>query len=399
MDRKSILGKAKALRPWLVETRRKIHMTPELGLEEHETAAFIEARLEELGLEHERKGTAVIGLLRGAHPGACVALRADIDGLPVTEAVGSEFRSRIEGRMHACGHDAHVTVQLGAAKILAGMRDSIHGSVKLLFQPAEETTGGADLMVKGGCLENPHVDRVYGLHVMPYLDVGGIEVRKGALNGCSATLTIEVTGKGAHGAYPESGIDAVLIAANIVMALNMVTGRYVSPLDESVITVGTINGGTASNIIAEKVVMKATLRATSGPNRDALISRAVSISEGIAAAYGGSAKVDILIGYEALINHDAAVDDIVAAAGELLGAENVKWKAKPSMGVEDFSYFIAERPGAFYHLGCGNAAAGITAPLHSSAFTLDEDCLPIGAAMQACLALGFLEGLQIGRIA
>ena len=366
-------------------------MRPELGLEEEETAAFIEACLDELGIGYERRGTAVIGLIRGALPGGCVALRADMDALPIQEAGEREYRSRIDGKMHACGHDAHVAVQLGAARIIAGRRDKLRGSVKLLFQPAEETVGGAETMVLDGCLENPRVDRVYGLHVSPELPVGCVEVKKGAINGCSATLFVEVLGKGSHGAYPDTGIDAILIAASIVTALNLIVSRYVSPLDEAVVSVGTIRGGTVSNVIADRVVMEATLRAASDVVLGALIARATSITEGMAASFGGRAKVESRLSYAAVVNHDEAVDEIVGAATSLLGPKSVHWKAKPSMGVEDFGYFIRERVGAFYHLGCGNETAGVNSPLHSVEFDIDEDCLPIGAAMQAHLALGYLE--------
>jgi amidohydrolase len=397
---RDILEAARELKPWLVGLRRAFHRRPELGLEEAWTASTIEARLDELGLVHERRGTAVVALLEGGRPGPCVALRADIDALPIKEAPGREgYRSEVEGLMHACGHDAHMTIQLGAARLLADRRGGLPGSVKLLFQPAEETVGGADTMIKDGCLENPHADRVYGLHVMPYLPVGAIETRRGALNGCSATLFFEVRGKGAHGAYPEQGVDAILIAANVVTALNTLVSRYVSPLEEAVITIGTISGGTASNVLAGSVSMEASLRATSGPSRDALISRAVSVAEGIAASYGGSATVRTVLGYEALINHDEAVDEVVEAATALLGPNSIRWKAKPSMGVEDFSYYIKGRAGAFYHLGCGNEARGITAPLHSTDFDIDEDCLPVGAAMQAALALRYLEKATEGRTA
>ncbi|MBL8966946.1 MAG: amidohydrolase [Spirochaetaceae bacterium] len=314
MSEHDLLAAARAIEPWIVGIRRGLHMKPELGLEEKETADEIEARLAELGIESTRRGTAVVGLLRGDLPGPCVALRADIDALPIREEGGAEYRSRRDGVMHACGHDAHVAIQLGAARLLAGRKESLRGSVKFLFQPAEETVGGADTMVKDGCLENPRVERVYGLHVMPYLPVGEVEVKKGALCGCSATLAVEVRGKGAHGAYPETGIDAILIAANVVTSLNTLVSRYVSPLEEAVITVGTIAGGTKSNILADSVAMRATLRATSGAMRDALIARARSVAEGIAAAYGGSASVEASLGYEALVNHDAAVDEIVGAA-------------------------------------------------------------------------------------
>jgi amidohydrolase len=392
MNKDRLLSEAEAIRPWIVDIRRRLHMNPELGLEERETADLIESRLAELGIPCERKGTAVVGLLRGAKDGPTVALRADIDALPVKEELVSDFRSRREGLMHACGHDAHAAIQLGAARILAGMRGSLAGNAKFLFQPAEESEGGADQMVKDGCLETPHVDRVYGLHVMPYMDVGKVELKKGALCGSSATLSIAVLGTGAHGAYPESGIDAVLIAANVVLSLNTLVARYVSPLEQAVLSIGTIHGGKRSNIIADRVEMEATLRTTSAAVRDTLIARARAVVEGVAASFGGSGSLAVRFGYEALVNHDVAVDEIESVAAEFLGREGICWKEKPSMGVEDFSFFIKQRTGAFYHLGCGNAPRGITAPLHSSSFSIDEDCLPLGAALQAALVLRHIEG-------
>ncbi|HET7839587.1 MAG TPA: M20 family metallopeptidase, partial [Rectinemataceae bacterium] len=345
----------------------------------------------ELGIPSERRGTAVVGLLRGAKEGPTVALRADIDALPVKEEVETPFRSRNEGLMHACGHDAHVAIQLGAARLLGVMREDLAGNAKFLFQPAEEGDGGADTMVKDGCLESPRVDRVYGLHVMPDLRVGSVELKKGALCGSSATLSITVGGKGSHGAYPHLGTDAILIASNVVMSLNVLVSRFVSPLEEAVLSIGTIRGGTRSNIVADRVEMEATLRTTSAAVQEILIDRATSIVEGVAASFGGRGELRVKQGYAALVNHDEAVDEIEAVARSLVGEERIRWKEKPSMGVEDFSFFIAERTGAFYHLGCGNAEEGITAPLHSPLFRIDEACLPLGAAMQAGLVLSFLE--------
>jgi amidohydrolase len=218
-----------------------------------------------------------------------------------------------------------------------------------------------------------------------------VELKKGVLCGSSATLTIRIHGKSAHGAYPETGIDAVLIAANVVTSLNTLVSRYVSPLDQAVITVGTIQGGVTSNILANLVEMRATLRTTSHEVRGALVERIRAVVEGVPRLFGGTGEVDVSYGYEALVNHDAAVDEIEAVAKDLLGADRITWKEKPSMGVEDFSFLVKARPGAFYHLGCGNAVKGITAPLHSAAFRIDEDCLVTGAAMQAGLALHYLN--------
>jgi len=281
--------------------------------------------------------------------------------------------------------------EAAAARLLASWRLSWRGGVKLLFEPDEEGDGGAEALVAEGCLESPRVDRVIGLHVTPSLPAGAVEVRKGTLNGSSTTLAITIRGKGAHGASPELGIDAVLIAAHVVSALHALVSRYVSPLEQAVITVGTIAGGKRSNIIADEVSMLATLRTTDDAVRDSLVARARAIVEGIPASFGGSGSLAASHGYTALANHDGTVDTVVEVARELFGEAAINWKGKPSMGVEDFSAFLRERPGAFYHIGCANAPRGITAPLHSSRFDIDEDCLVTGAALQAGVTLRLLE--------
>jgi amidohydrolase len=396
MDRSRLKAEAEAMGPWLVKTRRDLHAMPELGLEERRTADYIETALADLGIERTRRGTAIVGLVRGAYPGRTVALRADIDALPIREERDVPYRSRNEGAMHACGHDAHATILLGAARYFAERRESLEGNVKLLFQPAEEADGGAETMIRDGCLEDPRVDEVAGLHVMPYLPVGRVEVKKGALNGSSTLLKATIKGKSCHGAYPEQGIDAILIAAYVVAALHSLVGRYVSPLDQAVLTIGTIAGGVKENVIAEEVRLGGTMRTTNDAIRDALIERARVIVEGVAASFGGSGSLEAKHGYVALINHDPSVDAVAAAAVELLGPGSVEWKEMPSMGAEDFSFFLKERPGAFYHLGCGNPAKGICAPLHSPLFDIDEDCLAIGVAMQVCVALKMLERAKDG---
>jgi len=380
------------MRDWLSGIRRDFHRNPELSQEENRTADEIERRLKELRIETRRTGTAVVGMIRGGKPGKTVALRADIDALPIREETGAKYASRREGVMHACGHDVHAAILLGAARWFSERSAELPGNVKLLFQPAEETVGGAESMIRDGCLENPRVDFVLGLHVMPYLDAGKVELKKGTLNGSSATLNISIRGKSAHGAYPEAGVDAVLISAHVVTALHALVSRYVSPLDSAVLTIGTISGGTRTNILADEVVLGATLRTVDDRVRDVLVDRARSVVEGVSASLGGSGVLDVSYGYVALINDNACVDVLAAAAEEVLGPGSVVWKEKPSMGVEDFSFFLRERPGAFYHLGCGKSSRGICAPLHSSKFDIDETCLALGVAMQAAAALRFLEG-------
>lgn len=391
VDYLGILSEARAMAPWLVEARRHIHMNPELGLEERETADYIGARLDGLGIAYERRGTAIVGLIRGMATGesACrvVALRADIDALPVAETTGAEYASRKPGLMHACGHDAHTTVLLGAAKWFSERRSTLPGDVKLLFQPAEETTGGAETMIADGCLENPHVDYVIGLHVMPYLPVGRIETKYGALNGSSTMLDFVIRGASCHAAYPEGGVDAVMIAGHVVSALHSIVSRYASPLEPAVLSIGSIHGGTVRNVLAGEVRMEGTLRTTDDAVRDALVSRIKAVVEGVAASFGGSGELKVSYGYVALINDSAVVDIVAGTAEAMLGQGSVAWKEKPSLGVEDFSYFVRARPGAFYHLGCGNPARGIAAPLHASDFDIDEGCLSVGVAMQVATTL------------
>ena len=295
MKPEDILAEAKSMQTWLVETRRHLHARPELGRQEFETANFIESTLRELGIRSKRLDTAVVGHVVGTGPGreGCVAFRADIDALPVTEPAGLPFQSLRPGLMHACGHDAHTAILLGVASFFARHRTDFSGTVKLLFQPDEEGEGGADIMVRAGLLEDPHAERVFGLHVQPYLEVGEIETRKGPLNGSSTSLGITVRGSSSHGAYPEKGIDAILLAAHVVLALNELVSRYVSPLDSAVLTIGTINGGSRSNIIAGEVSMKATLRSADDGLRDSLIARARAIVEGIPAAFGGSGSLEV----------------------------------------------------------------------------------------------------------
>lgn len=385
------------LQPRLVDIRRDFHMHPEIGEKEFETSKRVEEYLAGIGIPHQRIGssTAVLGLIKGKEGGKTVAVRADMDALPINEENDFPFKSKNSGFMHACGHDAHMTILLGAAKILNSLKSEFSGNIKLLFQPAEEADGGAKKMVEAGCLENPHVDCCIGLHVQPYIPTGKIELKYGILNASSDRLVITVKGKEAHGAYPQLGTDAVVIAANVITALQSVISRSVAPLDNAVLTIGKISGGVKENIIAGSVRMDATVRTVNPETREFVLKKIKEITTGVSSAMGGFAQVEIIRGYDPLINDSGVCDVIKKSAEMLLGGDNVIIKDKPSLGAEDFSFFLNACRGAFYHLGCGYPSGEISSRLHSSTFNLDENCLALGVFLQSYLALKFLgEDLQ-----
>lgn len=393
MDKESIRRTAEEMDSWLREVRRDFHMHPELGYSEFRTSEKIKEYLAGFGVEYTtyEGSTCIVGLVRGGYPGKTVAIRADMDALPITESSSCGYKSLNEGVMHACGHDAHMAILLGTARYFAGIRNELHGNVKFFFQPAEESDGGAKDMIESGCMKNPDVDYVTGLHVMPYLPCGMVETKYGALNAASDVINITINGKASHGAYPSDGVDAVVIAAQVISALQTVVGRNVSPLDSVVFSIGTINGGTARNIIADSVKMSAILRTVNEDTRAAVKRKIRDIVSGVSASLGGSGEAEILEGYAALINDSEVVDIITETAGKLLGRDKVVIKEKASLGVEDFSFFINASKGAFYHLGCGNAGKGISASLHTNGFDIDEDCLHIGVMLHAAIACRILE--------
>lgn len=392
MNDERLKQEALAMAPWLTQTRRDLHKIPEPGFEERQTQAYIMRALDEMKIPYETQKTWVVGLISGGKPGPTVALRADMDGLCLNEPAGCDFGSTNPGYMHACGHDAHVTMALGAARLLNAHKEELAGRVKLLFQPAEETVGGALPMVQAGVLENPHVDRVFGLHVMSRLPVGTVETRFGALNGASDDIQLFIRGKSGHGAYPEMGVDGIVIAAQVICALQTLVSRNVSPLDSAVLSFGTIEGGSANNVLCGEVRLHGTLRTIDPKTRKKLLERIEQVTLGIARAMGGDAEVKVEPGYCALINHDEDVRHILSTATRLLGKDKVLQKADPSLGVEDFSYFIEHTPGAFFHIGCAAPGDDQAAPLHSVDFHLDERCLPIGVMMHAALVMEALSG-------
>lgn len=385
MKDEEIRALAQAQQAWMVTMRRRLHRIPEGGFAEYKTQKVIADALEEMGIPYTTERTWVVGVIEGALPGDTVALRADMDALPLEEPEGLDFRSEHPGMMHACGHDAHMTMVLGAARALAAVRDRLPGKVKLLFQPAEETVGGAEPMVRAGVMDG--VKRVYGLHVQPYLPVGVIETRAGTLNASTDEVNLTIHGRASHGAYPESGADAIVCAAQVIMSLQTLVSRNVSPLSSAVLSIGVIAGGTAGNVICDKVSLRGTLRTANGEVRAMMKRRIEETACGVAAAMGCTAEVNIVPGYAALVNDDAEAARVMRVGARLLGADCVVNKAAPSMGGEDFSFFCEGVPGAFFHLGCVKKENMPAPLLHSRGFRLDEDCLSVGAMMHMALVL------------
>ncbi len=389
----TLLEKVTEIEPWLIDIRRDFHRHPELGMAEFGTSRKISELLGEMGIQHRTgiANTGIVGIIEGSKPGKTIALRADMDALPIREETGLSYASVNEGQMHACGHDAHMSVLLGAARVLNSLKADLSGNVKLFFQPAEETEGGAKPMIEAGCMEGPKVDHVLGLHVTPYAEAGQIMIRPGKICASSDGLTITIRGKSAHGAYPEEGTDAIVIAAQIITSLQTIISRNLSPMDSGVITIGMINGGLKENIIADQVRISGTIR-TLDPNIRTLIKERIeNLVSGVAKSLGGDALVEFESGYPPVINDDELVNVIETNAISLLGKENVLFKERPSMGVEDFSYFGQAVPSAFYYLGCANREQGIMAPGHSSKFQIDENCLKTGVLLQVVNTLSLLK--------
>lgn len=386
----NLLNEARKINDWLVEIRRDFHKHPELGLEEFRTRDKIIEYLEELKIEYRKiAGTGILGIIRGGKEGKTVALRADMDALPIQDAKDEPYSSTIGGKMHACGHDAHMTILLGAARLLKEREDGISGNVKLLFQPAEETVGGAMPMIKEGAMENPKVDAVFGLHVAPNITVGEVGVRYGKMNASSDDIRIIISGDSAHGAYPHEGIDAIMISGAVITSLQSVVSRNIDPRNSVVISLGTIKGGRQGNIIADRVEIVGTLRTLDPETREKTKERINKIVSKTAEAMEGKGEVIWQKGYSALINDHEMVDIVKLNSQNLLGPDKVHELKQASLGVEDFAFFAQEAPAAFYRLGC-KSKDGPVREAHHELFDIDEGCLPIGVALQVNNALTFL---------
>lgn len=380
-----MLNEAKQLP--LADLRHEIHRHPELGRHEYRTAALVEQTLQSLGIETVRIcDTAVVGTLCGAFPGKTVALRADMDALPITEATGCAFSSEEAGLMHACGHDCHTTALLGAAMLLSAHREELHGQVKFFFQPDEEGDGGAKRMIEAGCLENPHVDAVFGMHVAPDLSVGTVGVRYGKFYAASNMFRAVVKGKSCHGAEPENGINALLAAAEMVTALHDLQERMREKYGPLIITVGKLVSGTAVNILPGEAEFAGIVR-TLGPDaRSETMHELQRMLEEISAKHGTVLELTLRESYPGVVNHDEETALAEQCTARLFGAEQVTRLPHPTMTTEDFGYFLQETGGSFLAFGVGGDT-----PLHNPLFLPDDSLLAPMAALEASLALEFLS--------
>ena len=362
--------------------RRHLHMHPELAFDCVETAAYIVERLREIGVDEIHEGiakTGIVALIKGRAPGPVIGLRADMDALPIEEMTGAEYASMVPGKMHACGHDGHVTMLLGAAKYLAETRN-FAGTVALLFQPAEEDGGGGQVMVQEGVMDRFGIGQVYGIHNAPNVPFGHFTTTPGPLMASVDTAFVYITGKGGHGATPHECVDPVVAVVGMVQAVQTIIPRNVYALEEAVISVTQIHTGTASNIIPEEAMFCATIRCFKPDVRALLKKRFHEIVEGHAAAYNVAARVDYDWGYPPTINHEDETDFAADVAREVVGEASVDARANREMGSEDFSYMLEARPGAYLFLGTGPGAG-----LHHAAYDFNDEAAPIGASFFARL--------------
>ena len=385
--------------PGLVADRRHLHEHPELGMQETETAKFVAARLQQLGLDDIRTGianTGVTALIRGTNPdgpgaGKVVMLRADMDALPIEEANDIDYRSQNPGVMHACGHDAHTAIQMGVARMLMGRRDQFAGTVKVLFQPCEEAPpGGARFMIEQGVLQDPDVTAAFAIHMANSMPVGKVGTRAGAQQAAADLFTITVQGWGGHGAAPHTTIDPIVVGSQIVVALQTLVSRETDPLASVVVTVGTFNAGSAPNVIPDTAVLTGTVRTLDQAIREHTAERMGTLVEGVAKAMGASATLDYRWGYPALVNDTDMAQLVLETGAEVVGRENVV-VIPPSMPGEDMSYFLNEVPGCMFVVGSMNEDKGLVWGHHHPRFDIDESSMAIGVEMMTTVVMNYFE--------
>ncbi len=386
------LADAARIEPEIIKNRRAFHQHPELAYHEEATAKRVADKLEAMGIDVKRGvgGTGVLGTLKGAKPGRVVALRADMDGLPVQELSDVAFRSKVDGVMHACGHDTHMAMLLGAAKLLAEDRDEVCGTVKFLFQPAEEHggRGGAMPMIEAGVMKEPKVDFVFGLHITSTRKSGEIGVREGAMMAAPDAFKVKIVGRGGHGSEPHETVDPIYVAAHVILALQGVSSRMINPVQPFVITVGAVHSGTKENIIPDVAMLEGTIRTLDESTRKLAKRRVEAVAKGVCKSFGATAEVKFETdAYPVTVNDPKATVDAVRVLKRIPGIK-IK-KIEPVLGGEDFSRFLQKAPGMFYFLGTDNPAKGCIYPNHSSRFKVDEDVLKVGAASLAMLAYEF----------
>lgn len=394
MLRETIQNRSKELLPWAQDIRHHLHAHPELSFKEYKTSAYVHEQLEAIGITDRKTvaGTGIVALIRGRNADSrCVALRADMDALPIKEENEVPYKSQNEGVMHACGHDVHTTCLLGAARILQENRDNFEGTVKLLFQPGEEKDpGGASIMIAEGALENPKPSTIFGLHVFPDLPAGSTGFRSGQYMASADEIYITITGKGGHAAQPQRTVDPIAIAALVITGLQQVISRKCDPLSPSVLTFGKIAGGTAVNIIPDTVKIEGTFRAMDEKWRHEAHKWIRDFIEQTCAAYGAHATIEMPPGYPVLFNDPALTERAIGWANDYLGADNVK-PLEMRMGAEDFAFYTHHVPGCFFRIGTNREGKEFTTSVHNARFDVNEDALQTGMGMMAWCAVNALK--------
>lgn len=380
-----IINRMAELHGEVTQWRRELHQNPELDYDVHETADYICGKLKEFGCDEVVAGigrTGVVGIIRGqsTDSGYCVGLRADMDALPITEVRDVPHKSRIPGKMHACGHDGHMAMLLGAAKYLAETRN-FNGSVAVIFQPAEEGGAGGKAMVQDGMMERFGINEVYGMHNLPGLDIGEFSICPGAIMAATDEFKITIKGKGAHAAMPHLGNDPIIIGSQVVMGLQTIVSRNNSPFESLVVTVTKFNAGTAMNVIPEVIELAGTIRTLSEEGRELALRRVREITQGICATHNAQCDIRFFEGYPVTYNHEQETQKAIDIASGIVGRDKVEAKSNPTMGGEDFSYMLLERPGAFIFIGNGD-----TAGLHHPEYDFNDEAIPYGTSYFAKLA-------------
>ncbi len=386
---------AKQYHPEFIAVRHHLHAHPELSYKEFETSKYIQRQLEQLAIPYEVKaGTGVIGLLKGKNPSKrIVALRADMDALPITELNDVSYKSVNNGIMHACGHDVHTTCLLGAAKILNELKNDWEGTIKLIFQPGEEKNpGGASLLIKEGVLENPAPQAIFGLHVNPQLETGKLSFRSGQVMASADEIYITIKGKGGHAAAPHLTVDTILIASQLIVSLQQVISRNNNPLSPSVLSITSFQGGHTTNVIPTEVKLMGTFRALDETWRYKAHELIRKQSAAIVTGMGAELDLHIDIGYPSVFNHEILCEKARSLATDFMGSGNVE-ETEMRMGAEDFGFYTQVIPGCFFRLGTGNRKKGITAGVHTPTFNIDENAIETGMGIMAYIGAGSEPGL------